>query len=168
VRPNVSAIHPFSGSRPQVCGTIQDPRTVPTQWSHGVSTPASCAPSRRCWGCVHPGIYLIETLDTHEHFSSKHLRLVSGEQEARCEMDDTSPLLPDDPPPATALPKAIITTHRLDLWKSRTNERLHLEAQRRSLDFYIGEYLHLRRELWSEYGTSRGCGLLASKTRLKS
>jgi hypothetical protein len=67
-------------------------------------------------------------------------------------MDDTSRGLPEGPPPSVTSPKAITTNPELNAWKSRTNDSTHLEAQRRSLEFYIGEYLFVRRAIWSEYG----------------
>ena len=67
-------------------------------------------------------------------------------------MDDASPPLSEDPPPFAARSEAITNSHEPHPWKSRMNDRLHLEAQRRSLDHYIGRYLSLRRDIWSEYG----------------
>jgi hypothetical protein len=63
-------------------------------------------------------------------------------------MEDNSHLVSQDT--SSSVSKS---TDSVNSWKSRTNNRLHLEAQRRSLEYHIGEYLTLRRDISSEYGT---------------
>ena len=59
-------------------------------------------------------------------------------------------------------------SHEPNAWKSRTNDRTHLEAQQRSLHFYIGEYLNLRRAIWSEYGAWRESRIPHPKTAVEA
>jgi hypothetical protein len=66
-------------------------------------------------------------------------------------MDDASPPLSEEPPPLAGRSEAITNSQGTHPLKSRMNDRMHLEAQRRSLDYYIGKYLSLRRDVWSGY-----------------
>jgi hypothetical protein len=69
--------------------------------------------------------------------------------------EESSPLL-SRPSPDLPLTRPYVTSNDTSESPNRVQPKsdLLLEAQRRSADFHLGEYLDLRRSIWSQYAVN--------------